>query len=662
MLRRPLLFCAMAIAGSGYAQSGREDLGSLGLEDLMKLQVTTASRSDQSFLKVPAAIYVVTGDDIRRSSAQTVPEMLRMVPGIQVYVVDGNKWSVSIRGFGSRYANKLQVLIDGRSIYTPLFSGVYWDTNLVSPDEIDRIEVIRGPGGALWGANAVNGIINIITLPAKDTQGGLSTVGFGDANVANHSLRYGGTSGKEGYYRVYARYLGFSDLDLAAGGKNNDGWNALHGAFRLDQQLTMKDSVSVSARLVRANIRQYSQVQSLSVPHLSVVPDSYPANDWSLQASWNRTDSPARNSQVHLSVSGNDRTSLDASTRTSVVDLGYQASQQGPDGSTLILGAGARRYADKVAQGPPISFARDRVVNHVLSGYAHYERDVWPNTRLSLGTTIEHNSYTGLEIQPSASLIHTRERESYWISASRAVRTPSRTDDSLDLTYSTNAGNPLPTRVIISGNPNFNSETLVAFEVGARFRPREDLFFDVTGFLHSYDNLRTYEAGTPFMVNSPIPHIVAPYTIGNKLQGTTAGLELAATYQPNNRWKLDLTASYFSDRFRLDADSTDPFGSTSSERQGHTPRTQLALHSAHTLADGLMADIMFTHGASRPNVPLRGLSAFDVGITWKPNLQTTISTFGRNLFGQRAAQADPYLFESLSTSGSSYGIQVSFKF
>lgn len=655
-----LLLVAFGAACGVRAQD--QDLAAMGLEDLMKLQVTTASRQEQSFLKVPAAIYVVTGDDIRNANALTVPEMLRMVPGLTVEVVDGNKWSVSIRGFGSRYANKLQVLIDGRSVYTPLFSGVFWDTNLVSPEEIDRIEVIRGPGGALWGANAVNGIINIITLPAKETQGGQVTVGAGDYDALNGEIRYGGSAGDKGFFRTYARYLGFAALETGSGAKNFDGWSALHGAYRLDKELDEHSQLQVSARFDRASIHQNIPIQNYSAPFTSVTQESVPATNWSLQGTLSNRLSDSFSREITFSYTGLDRSSRELVARTAVFDFGYQARHTKDLSQTLIYGAGFRRYEDKVAQTNLISFVRERESKNVFSGYAHYERDLTPKTRLALGLTAEHNEYTGVELQPSASLLHAKsERETYWLAASRAVRTPSRADDSLNLSYNTQAGNPLPTQIVILGNPSFRSETLISLEAGARLRPNASLYFDLTAFWHSYDNLRNYEAGTPFVVMSPVPHAVMPYTISNNMSATTAGLELAGTYQASPRLRIDGNASLFSDRYRLNAGSTDPFGNTSSERQGFTPRFQAGLRASYSLTTNLVVNGSFQYLSKRPDANLRSLSRLDLGINYVCP-EAEFSLYARNLFSGSKLQSDRFLYETLSASGPAFGVQAKFKF
>lgn len=661
MRGKTLWILALGVVGTAHAQD--QDLGSMGIEDLMKLQVTTASRQEQSFMNVPAAIYVVTGDDIRKSGAATVPDMLRMVPGLQVFVVDGNKWSVSIRGFGSRYANKLQVLVDGRSIYTPLFSGVYWDSNLLSPDEIERIEVIRGPGGALWGANAVNGIINIITRAAKDTQGGRAAVGFGDVNTANHRIRYGGQAGEKTFYRVYARYLGFANLDSVDGTKNNDGWTALHGGARLDTTLNERDTLTVSARLAHSSLHQFVPVQSFDPPYGTLAKDSTSASEWSLTADWRHQQSDHSESSIQFAYTGMDRAGLDVSSRTSVLDLGYQSTVDSAGGSRLLWGVGGRRYADQVPPHQLYSMQDENHEDMVWSAFAHYEKQLGAKTRLALGSTVEHNQYTGWEFQPSISVLtNASSRETYWVSASRAVRTPSRADDNLLLSYSVGPGEGVPNQVLILGSHDFKSETLVALEAGARIRPSANLFLDFTAFVNSYDNLRSFEAGTPYLEMSPVPHSVTPFTFANKLQGTTAGIEAAMAYQPHANWKLDVSASYFSDRFRLDADSTDPFGSESNDRQGQTPRAQFAVRSSHVLGKGLNAEGQFVYSTSRPAVPLAELSHLNLRLNWKPTDRVELSVFGNNLFSPKRQQADRYLFETLSAPGPSFGVQAAFKF
>src|SRR5579871_5731438 len=288
---RFLAFALMAVAPFGaIAQQLPNDLTQASLEDLLNASVTSVSKKDQAWFKAGAAVFVITQDDIRRSGAVNVPDLLRMVPGVTVARIDANAWAISIRGFNMRYSDKVLVLVDGRSVYTPSFSGVYWDQLKVPLEDIERIEVIRGPGGTVWGANAMNGVINIITKTAKATQGGLLTASTGNEENAQGLIQYGGRIGTDSAYRVYGQYSNTGTSVAADGGEAADSWHSLRGGFRWDGDLTPSDSVTVQGDVLRNREGQtLTTVLSNQLPAIATFNDRISVDSGNILARWNHT-------------------------------------------------------------------------------------------------------------------------------------------------------------------------------------------------------------------------------------------------------------------------------------------------------------------------------------------------------------------------------------
>jgi iron complex outermembrane recepter protein len=281
----------ISLASSVRAQKLTDDLTAASLEDLMNIEVTSVSKREEKLFETAAAIYVITQEDIRRSGATSIPELLRMVPGLNVARIDANKWAISARGFNGQFANKMLVLIDGRSVYTPLFSGVYWDVQDTLLADIERIEVIRGPGATLWGANAVNGVINIITKSAKETQGGLLTVGGGSEETGLGSLRYGGPLGKAAHYRIYTKYFNRTDQVDGLGRSTTGQWAIHRGGFRLDWQASRRDAVTFQGDLYHGSISQQAILPRLSPPFTVAVNDPADVGGLNLLTRWSRSAS-----------------------------------------------------------------------------------------------------------------------------------------------------------------------------------------------------------------------------------------------------------------------------------------------------------------------------------------------------------------------------------
>lgn len=631
---------------AGQPAQNQNDLGSMSIEDLMKIEVTTASKSAQSLSSVAAAIYVVTADDIERMGATNIPDALRMVPGVQVAQIDASKWSISIRGFNSRFANKLLVLIDGRSVYTPLFSGVYWDALEVDMQDIDRIEVIRGPGGALWGANAVNGIINIITKNSSETQGTQGYIQSGTASPVDGAIRYGGQMGPDAYYRVYARYFRIDGLELDNGMKADDGWQALRAGFRADFKSGSADTFMLSAGGNTAHQGQVSAYPELEPPFGTMLFQRYPVSNWNLVGRWEHHSGPSSTQSLQLNFDHSHRIGPEVDERRDTFDADFQSDHQIGKSHRLVWGLGYRTTRGDTRSGLVAFDPADRTT----SLYSAFVSDEWAlrsNLHLTLGSKFEHNDYTGWEIQPSARIAWTPSpNQTWWASTARAVRTPSRADVDSWLpirAFMSDAG--IPAMMALFGNKDFKSEEVVTYEIGYRNQPSSTFFADLTAFYSKYRNLRTFEPETPFMSNDPIPHLVVPYRYSNKMKAETAGIEAAAFWKPTSALNMAFSYSLLSTQFTFDADSQDPFALSGSERQGSSPRHQFSVRATYDFAPKFHfnAALYYVDKLWGPDIP--AYARVDAGLTWHPTKYFSLTLGAQNLLNQRHREMGNVLYE-----------------
>lgn len=544
-----------------------------------------------------------------------------------------------------------------------MFSGVYWEANPVTPEEIERIEVVRGPGGALWGANAVNGVINVITKTAADTQGIIATGSIGNNLAADHGIQYGGTAGPDAFFRVYAHYLGFKDLQAANGGKNSDGWETLFGGARFDWKPSANESVTIDARMNSNHQSQIIPTHTFAPPFATTSPVRFPASSWSLNGSWKRDEGEFANSEIRMSFTSSDQQAPEIDSRTSVLDIDYQRTKLWGDSGRLVWGASFRSYNDSLTGKALITSGSPTHSNQVYSGYADYEKRIGNGVKVRLGSTVEHNSYSGVEIQPNARLMWTKnEAESYWLSASKSVRTPSVADTDLIIHAQNMAGAMFPVSVYLVGSKAFKSEDVISVEIGSRLRASKQVFVDLTAFYSAYDNLRTFDKGTPYLVMNPVPHVVQPAIFGNNLKGETGGVEAAMTYQRDSSWKLDGSFSLFTDRFEFKPGADDVFGIRSDGRQGATPRYQISVKSSHNLADNLTFDASGIYVGSVGATGIAAYARFDSSIGWKPRAGFELSLVIQNVFDTRHQEATSTLFENPSIFGRSIKAQASWKF
>ena len=529
---------------SATADDDISDYLQLSLEDLMKVQlmVTSVSKRPERLEDAAAAVFVLTNEDIRRSGVTHIADALRMVPGVNVAHFDKSKWAVSVRGFNDRYSNKLLVLIDGRSVYTTLDGGVDWAAQDLLLSDIERIEVIRGPGGALWGANAVNGVINIITKSAEYTQGGQLQLGAGTES-GKATARYGDKITDNTYYRIWVKGLMHDNGVYPTGGKADDDWDAIHAGFRLDSAFTPEDHLMLSGQLYDQNRSQRDTISSMIPPFSREIEDELEAYGGHFLARWDHTFDNDQvltvQSYFDSSISKNESLSDDEH----IYDLDVQYYMEPGKRHRVVVGGNYRLSYHGSSPSYVLSFAPTNRQDNLFSCFISDEISFFDERlRLILESKFEHNDYTGFEIQPSARIAwHPNDHSLLWASVSRVVRLPSRMES--DSALSTFAA-PF-VRGVILGNPDMEAEKLITYELGYRNEITSKVDVDVALFYNDYDKLRTLSV-QPFQFGwSPYPHMIIPIKFGNEMKAESYGMEIATEWRPNGKCAFRAAYSYF---------------------------------------------------------------------------------------------------------------------
>lgn len=594
---------ARARSGAASVQPARA-LKSMSLEQLFDLEVTSVSQKPESLSRAAAAVHVVTQDDLRRSGVRSFPEALRYIPGVEVARVDARQYAITARGFNGTVANKLLVLIDGRSVYTPLYSGVFWDAQDIFLDDVEQIEVIRGPGATVWGANAVNGVINVISRDARETQGLLITGGAGSEERGFGGVRYGAPLGDRGAFRIWGQGFDRDGAVRSDGSDAGDDVRMGHGGMRADWTPDSETHFTLQGDAYGgAELQPGSEETRLSGGNLLARWSRQLEADGSLEARayYDRTD---------RSIPTVFEEALDT------YDLELRHRRHFGDLHDLVWGVGLRLTRDDVRNSASLAFLPARLSQRL---YTLFVQDELPlggeRMRLTLGSKLEHNDYTGVELQPSARLAWSLAAEqTLWAAASRAVRAPSRIDREFFI--------PGVPPYLLVGAPEFESEVLRAFEVGYKAATARRLTTSVAGFYHRYDELRSVEPGSPI-------------TLGNGLEGRTYGVELDGTWQASPGWRL--TGGWTHLRIELDRDatSTDP---NPDAQEGDSPRDQLFARSSWTLPRGVAVDAAVRHVGALPNQQVPAYTSGDARLGWQASERLELSVVGQNLFDERHAE------------------------
>ena len=593
------------------------------LEELMKQEVTSVAKQPEPYGHAPAAIQVVTGDEIRRFGASSIPEALRLADNLDVAQISSSAWAIGARGFNASVGNKLLVLMDGRSIYTPLFSGVIWNMQDYLLEDIDRIEVISGPGGSLWGANAVNGVINISSKSAKDTQGTYVDAGGGSWLQDFVGVRYGGTLASNVYYRVYGKYFNRGAEVYADGNSANDEWNHGQGGFRLDAEGSDENHYTLQGDIFGANT--YTTPGGQGTPNAegtgsggnvlgrwthAFTDDS----DLSVQLYYDRTHLAAPFQSSGAIPAGTLYENLDA------YDLEIQHTFSLGTWNRIVWGVGYRFTHDVVEDAPLVAFVPNTLNQNLYDTFVQDEIKLHEDVYFTIGSKLEHNDYTGYEYEPSARLQwNVTDKQMIWGAVSRAVRSPSRYDRDL-LEPSPAYGTFLGTK-----NSDFQSETVVAYELGYRAQLGRKVSGSLTGFYNNYDNLRSIN----FIDGTSLPLVFQ-----NNLEGNTYGFELSVDYQLLEWWRWHGGYDLLKEDIHVKPGQTDLFNALNETAD---PENQIFLRSAMDLPWRTELDIAFrwidtlhnNNGGTPGTVP--SYAEMDVRLGWHATKNLEFSVVGQNL-------------------------------
>jgi iron complex outermembrane receptor protein len=586
---------------SAQTTAHQKDITELSLEDLMEVNVTSVSRREESANEVAAALFVLNNEDIRRSGAQSIPEVLRLVPGLHVAQIDTNRWAVTARGSNSLFSNKLLVLIDGRSVYTQLFSGVYWDAQDTRLEDIDQIEVIRGPGASVWGANAVNGVINIITKSAHDTVGGAFSGGVGSEERGFANMRYGEKLSDTSAVRGYAKYFNRDRSASIDGNEAYDGWDAAQGGGRFDYKQG-SDSLTIQGDVYRGR----DELQAL-LPATAGFDDAirrrttnYDGNN--ILARWQSGFANGRKFEAQAYYDRTQREDVIHREHYETMNLEAQYSVPLSKKHDLMFGVGYRNTRDFLPAGDVISFDDSSRKTELFSGFVQTESRFFDDAvRLTIGSKFEKNSYTRFEVQPTARVAWLPDQtQTVWASVSRAMRTPSRVEDGARVALSRQRSpEGFPILSTLNGSPDFEAEALNAYELGYRFAPWSNYSFDVSAYYNNYSDLINSRIG------NPIPRqqfVEIPAIVDNAREADGYGIEIVNTWRPVKNWTLQSWYTWMS----LDVDQAP--NSLDSNSSGRTdPHNQAFLRSLLTLPGDIDLDAYLRYVDS---VPLYGIDAY----------------------------------------------------
>jgi iron complex outermembrane receptor protein len=619
------------------------DITKLSLEELLAVEITSVSKKAEKASDAAAAVFVINQEDIKRSGATNIPDVLRMVPGLQVAQIDANKWAVSSRGFNGFSSNKLLVLMDGRTLYNPLFSGVLWNAQDTMLDDIERIEVIRGPGASLWGANAVNGVINIISKHSANTQGGLLTAGTGTEEKGFGALRYGAKINDHTTYRVYGKNFYRDDLEFADGSKANDDWHQARGGFRLDSAAAPESpySFTIQGDGYNGNADATTNIPSTNPPYTTNIsnPSNIRGGNLLTRLTKKENDTSEMSLQAYYDLArSNDRLLGD---ERSTADIEFQHRFQATTKQELTWGLGYRYTRDTLENSATFSFDPASRTDQLLSAFLQDEITLVDDLlRLTLGSKFEHNDFTGYEVQPNGRLLFTpHKHHTFWAAVSQAVRTPSQADHDIRISSAIVPSAAIPflppgpglAEVVINGNEDFKSEKLIAYEIGYRTQLHEKLAFDATAFLNDYSRLRTTPSSLHFVTanNSGNPALFYQlnYEAGNTMEGNTYGFELVADAKPLDWWRLQLAYTFL----RLDLHETGQGLLASEDAEGESPRNQVSLRSMMNLTKSVTLDTWLRYVDNLPTYGIPSYVALDARIGWQVHPQVELSLVGRNL-------------------------------
>ncbi len=632
-----------------------EDFFDLSLEELMNIEITTASKREESAFKSAAATHVITNEDIRRSGATSIPEILRLAPGVQVARIDSDEWAVGIRGFNDRFSEKLLVLVDGRSAYVPLFSGVYWDSLNYILEDIERIEVIRGSGGAVWGANAVNGVINIITKNPEDTQGNYLSVAGGDFTKNITEIRHGDTTKSGNPYSFYAKSETRGEVNLASSNEGaNDDWQMNRAGFKYKKNIDNNAFINFQGEAYSGNSQQIYDFPTLSTTNTIVDDTSIVGGNFIAKYHKDYSENSVIDSQIYSDYDSRDIVYLDRSNRT--IGANAEHYYRYNPSNELVYGVEYRNITDNLREQDIdgttyITFARPKLTYNVASLFFQNKTELTKDKLfLTLGSKFEYNDFTHGNIQPTARLSYFPHQDHHlWSAVSRAVRTPTRWEDGM-----TRIVQPVSASVDaeIIGNQQFDDETTISYEAGYKSRPFEKMSFDLAIFYNEYDNLRgALNNGSPTF----------DVTIDNSADGESYGGEIFMTYDVTKKLRTSIGYSFIKLETHISNDLD-----FSEFVENRAPQNQFHFRSYYNVSDRLQWDLLyyFTDNLTDKDqgVDVDAYQRIDSRISYKLDENSNISLIGENLNDSQHQEWEESLYSGIREIGRSFLVQFDHKF
>ncbi|MCB0321977.1 MAG: TonB-dependent receptor [Bdellovibrionales bacterium] len=613
------------------------DVFDLTIEELMNAEVYSASKRTEQVRQTATAIYVISQEDIQNSAATSIPELLRMVPGVEVARFNSGAWSVSIRGSSGRFANKLLVLVDGRGVYSPTFSGTYWSEVDTLLEDIERIEVIRGPGGTLWGANAVNGVINIITKHAATTIGSYAEAVVGTQDDSIVAARYGQALGSSGAGRVYLKYSNSGHAKRVDGGDAFDRLEVQRGGIVSDFQISKDTTLRLEGGLYVGEEHSDFAYPSAAPPFLEAVEDSIEMAGGHVNSILNWDIGPEQRVSVQSAYQRSRRDELVSDQRVDQVDTDLRYQFQPFTVHQVTLGAGYRFISDEFDGGQGLQISPSHRSLSVTNVYFHDRVTIVPDRlALILGAKIEHNTYTHEEVQPSVrSIWSLNQNHHLWAAFSRAVRTPSRVDRDLSADFLSLPASDGESTVIarVLGNSGIEAENLNAYELGYRGVVGGALDVDIATFYFDYSDLVTIEPEATFVsTEEELPVIISPFRFDNRGKGESIGAEIAVGFDLTHRWRIYGTYSYVNLDFDREAGSNDPFFG---RIEGLTPEHQWTIRSYLGLLDDVEGAAFLRYVDRLPSANVDAYEELDLRLAWQVNSKWSVSLNGQNLLHDR---------------------------
>ncbi len=634
----PLLLAGTAVCASSFPQDSGNPVKDLSLAQLGDVQVTSVSRAPEEVWRTAAAIFVVTRDDIERSGATNVPDALRLAPGVEVAQVDSSTWSVGIRGFGSTLSRDVLVLIDGRTVYSSLHAGTYWDMQNVMLEDVDRIEIIRGSGGIIWGPNAVNGVINIITKSSRDTHGTLVSAGGGSRIQGFVNTRYGGGNGEALDYRVYL--MGFDrGPESHSNDEKFDRWRLAQGGFRIDWKRDDRDAFTLQGDA-------YDEIKGEAVSATGYVPpysqDLYGnagVSGGNVLGRWQRIFGEGKDLQLQAYYDRASRYELNFTDLRDTYDVDFLDRFRLPAREQISWGVGARFSR---GDNPPVvsglTFDPQQRTDRLITAFFQDELAVIKDRlTLSFGTKLLETNYSGVQWQPSGRILYTpTSTQTLWAAYTHAVRTPSDVERNFNLLGLVGVeANGVPFFARFNANPNFQSEQLNGYELGYRRLLTGKVYVDLATFFNHYSDLFSEDViGAPYVENTPPPtHVLLPADFGNGLLGTTEGVEIAPEWRPTDYWRLVGSYSFLEMHIKKSPDSLDV--GSAPIIQGSSPQHEATVQSDLDFGKKFVLDLIYRYVSALPEQKVPSYSTGDVRFAWKATQHFQLSLVGQNLMQPR---------------------------